>query len=156
MTNATLLERILSDGVHVRLTASGTIKLSGRGDALERWAPVVKANKTELVRQLSLSCWWRVRFADGGGLDVFTPSGDTQEGILRGYPAAVSAEPFEPKITTPSAPMSASEREAILAWLYSIGERAKEVIDEVLAVCDRSASARAYALCKSNKETEKH
>ncbi|MCL1860940.1 MAG: hypothetical protein FWG52_05325 [Proteobacteria bacterium] len=164
MTTATLLERILSGGVNVVLTDRGTVKLTGDDEAVERWIPVVRARKAELVEQLSrqeqaggaVSCWWRVRFADGGALDVFSPSGNTLEGIRRAYPAAVGVEPFELEVTAPDTSMTASERNAILAWLFDIDERAQEVIDEVMAVCERSAGAREYALYNSNKKTEKH
>ncbi|MCL1861028.1 MAG: hypothetical protein FWG52_05770 [Proteobacteria bacterium] len=35
---------------------------------------------------------------------------------------------------------------AIRAWLSSIGERSQEVIDDVLAQCEKSTEARGYYL----------
>ncbi|MDR2015617.1 MAG: hypothetical protein LBP99_08400 [Azoarcus sp.] len=93
-----------------------------------------------------VSYWWRVTFPCGKAVEVFTPSGNTRVGILKGYPTAVDAEPFELEHTRPVAPMNAGEGAAIRAWLASIGECSPEIINDVLAQCEKSAEARGYYL----------
>ena len=65
-------------------------------------------------------------------------------GILNAYPQALDAEPFTPEHTRPDVSMTEGEEAAIRAWLVDIGERSRKIIDEVLALCQRSAEARGY------------
>jgi hypothetical protein len=55
-----------------------------------------------------------------------------------------AAEPFEPAITPPSAPLSAEEEAAIRAWLALIGETDPATVAEVIDRCQRDAGARDY------------
>jgi hypothetical protein len=96
-----------------------------------------------------VSYWWRVTFPCGKAVEVFTPSGNTCAGILKGYPAAVGAEPFELEHTRPDAPMNAGEGAAIRVWLARIGECSPEIIDDVLTQCEKSAEARGYYLARA-------
>lgn len=156
MNTASLFRRIQSDGVNLSLTPRGTIKLVGDEDAVARWTQPVREHKPELVEWLqargAVSYWWRVRFPDGSLRVYFSPSGDSRESILEAHPEADDAVPFALEQTPPDAPMSASEEEAIRAWLSRIDERAQEVIDEVLTACGRSMEARISFIGLSKKD----
>lgn len=68
----------------------------------------------------------------------------THADILERHPDAVAAEPLTLTIRQPSAPLTASEETAILAWLALIEESDPATIAEVIGQCQRDADARDY------------
>jgi hypothetical protein len=75
--------------------------------------------------------------------------------ILEWYSDAIAAEPFEPTIRQPSAPMSADDEQAIRAWLALIEETDPATIAEVLSQCQRDADARGYFTGRAAAEQPK-
>ncbi len=52
MTPATIIRQAQADGVKLALSPSGTIKAVGNGEAVNRWLPVIREHKAELVDEL--------------------------------------------------------------------------------------------------------
>ena len=147
MTDNDLLKSAWSDGVRLEITPHGTLCIAGNRNAVNRWLPMIRERRDGLIGELlAFSFWWRLYFSCGGVLEVFSPSGNTREAIMKGYPEAVSGEPFALEHTLPDARLTVVEAAAIVLWLASIGERSQEIIDDVLAQCERSAEARGYYL----------
>ena len=109
MTPAALIERVTADGLVVTLTSSGSIRITGDAMAVQRWTPVLRDRKSEVVAALQTAPWWHwlVRFSDRDPLDVAFGSYVTADGVLAEYPEAASAEPIWP---APSRPVTADER----------------------------------------------
>jgi len=164
--SAPLFLELEKNGIRLSVSSSGELKVKGNPDTLKTFLPVIRENKPALIAELleaeqlarqeqepggALSCWWRVTFPGSEVLEVFSPSGDTREGILKSYPQATDAQPFTPVIESPDAPMSAGEWAAIRAWLARIDEQAQETISHVLDVCQRNTRARAYALGRAGR-----
>ena len=90
------------------------------------------------------SRWWLIHHVDHNPREVVCYPEATHAEILERYPEAVAAEPFNPMMQTPSAPMSADEETAIRTWLALIGEADPATITDVIAQCQRDADARDY------------
>lgn len=52
MTPATIIQQAQADGVKLALSPSGTIKAVGNGEAVNRWLPVIRQHKAELLDEL--------------------------------------------------------------------------------------------------------
>ena len=52
MTPATIIKQAQADGVMLALSATGTIKAVGNGEAVNRWLPVIREYKAELLADL--------------------------------------------------------------------------------------------------------
>ena len=52
MTPALIIEQITADGVRLALSASGGIKASGDQGAVNRWLPIIRKNKADIVAAL--------------------------------------------------------------------------------------------------------
>ena len=152
MTNNDLLKSVWGDGVRLEITPRGSLCATGNREAVNRWLPMIRERRDGLIGELlAFSSWWRLYLSGGGKLEVFSPSGHTRTSILRGYPEAVSAEPFTLVHTRPEARLTVEEAMAIRTWLVSIGERSQEVINDVLAQCEKSFEARGYYLQQARK-----
>lgn len=53
MNPAELVRRASADGVSLKVTPTGTLKVTGDDKAVRRWLPTLKANKPELVAALT-------------------------------------------------------------------------------------------------------
>lgn len=154
MTPAAIIREAKADGVTLALSSAGTIKAAGDGAAVNRWLPVIRRHKPEIIEALkadaantaSVSAWWLVRFADGSPLVVTCSPLATRAEVLGWYaPAgAGDAEPYAREIRKPAAPMTVAEEAAIRAWLARIGERDPVSIADILDACRRDEDARCY------------
>ncbi|MDP1651773.1 MAG: hypothetical protein Q8L56_03525 [Rhodocyclaceae bacterium] len=90
------------------------------------------------------SRWWLIHYPDRDPVEVACCPAATHAEILEQHPDALAAEPFEPTIRRPSAPLTASEETAIRAWLALIEETDPEIVAEVVGQCQRDADARDY------------
>lgn len=54
MTPATIIREAQADGVRLALSLAGTIKATGDGAAVNRWLPVIRERKADLVEALKL------------------------------------------------------------------------------------------------------
>ncbi len=52
MTPATIIRQAQADGVKLALSPSGSIKAVGNGEAVNRWLPVIREHKAELMAVL--------------------------------------------------------------------------------------------------------
>lgn len=52
MTPATIIKQAQADGVMLALSPTGTIKAVGNGEAVNRWLPVIREHKAELLDEL--------------------------------------------------------------------------------------------------------
>ena len=52
MTPATIIKQAQTDGVMLALSPTGTIKAVGNGEAVNRWLPVIREYKAELLDEL--------------------------------------------------------------------------------------------------------
>lgn len=54
MTPATIIQDAATDGVILAITATGTIKASGEKAAVNRWLPMIREHKPEILAALKL------------------------------------------------------------------------------------------------------
>lgn len=52
MSTAEIIEGAFNDGVTLTMTSQGTVKVRGNGPALNKWAPVLKQHKPDIVAAL--------------------------------------------------------------------------------------------------------
>ncbi len=62
MTPATIIQQAQADGVMLALSPTGSIKAVGNGEAVNRWLPVIRQHKAELLEEL--------RAANDGAFDT--------------------------------------------------------------------------------------
>ncbi len=152
MTPAAIINEAMADGVSLTISPAGTIKATGDGAAVNRWLPVIREHKAEIVAALKVgagdtataSRWWLIHFRELDPVEMIVSPPATHAELLERHPDAVAAEPFTPTIRQPSAPLTASEETAIRAWLALIEETDPATIAEVMSQCQRDADARDY------------
>jgi len=169
MTPNKIILNARMDGVALALTDAGTIKATGDAAAVNRWLPLIREHKAAIIEALEFrdpvrpkvgaggtaSRWWLLHFADREPLEISCTPPATHADILERHPDAVAAEPFEPTIRQPSAPLTASEETAIRAWLALIEETDPATIAEVIGQCQRDADARDYFTRRAMAELSK-
>jgi hypothetical protein len=64
MTPAAIIERAAGDGVQLALSAPGKIKAIGDQATVERWLPIIRANKSDVVAMLTVMTEPTERAAD--------------------------------------------------------------------------------------------
>lgn len=52
MTPAAIIQKARADGVTLLLSPSGTIKAAGDREAVNRWLPIIRKHKNEIVNEL--------------------------------------------------------------------------------------------------------
>jgi hypothetical protein len=152
MTAATIIREAHSDGVKLALSATGTVKVTGDGAAVNRWLTVIREHKAEIIEVLkvgagdtaTVSRSWLIHYPDRDPLEVACCPEATHAEILERHPDAVAAEPFTRTIRQPSAHMAADEETAIRAWLELIEETDSANIAVVLQQCRMDGDARDY------------
>lgn len=107
----------------------------------EKTAPPAKVGAGDTA---TASRWWLIHYPDRDPVEVACCPEATHADILERHPDAIAAEPFTPTIRQPSAPLTASEESAILAWLALIEETDPATIAEVIGQCQRDADVRDY------------
>jgi hypothetical protein len=76
MTPQAIIEQVNADGVRLALSASGGIKASGDQGAVNRWLPIIRENKADIVAVLVQGDWlaaWRELAALTSGLTADDP-----------------------------------------------------------------------------------
>ncbi|GHU18693.1 hypothetical protein FACS189475_04590 [Betaproteobacteria bacterium] len=155
MTPSTLIQNAQTDGVKLFLLPSGSVKATGDQEAVNRWLPIIRERKQEIIVALKTkpaqtSFRWLLHFADRDPLEVsITPAATTE--VLAQYPAAVAAEPFTPAARAPADTLSASDERTILAWLTAIGESDATISGLVLDECRADPQARDYFLGRAGE-----
>jgi hypothetical protein len=89
MTPATIIREAQAGGVKLALSPAGTIKATGDKTALERWLPVIRKRKADLLASpYDLPAW------------CLSPDRKTcKPEVLAGRHDVTAADPFEPAIT---------------------------------------------------------
>ncbi len=52
MTPAAIIRQAQAEGVKLALSPAGTIKAAGNGEAVNRWLPIIREHKAELLEEL--------------------------------------------------------------------------------------------------------
>jgi len=55
MTPAAIIRQAQADGVTLALSSAGSIKATGNGEAVNRWLPLIRERKAEVLAELKLS-----------------------------------------------------------------------------------------------------
>jgi hypothetical protein len=152
MTPEAIVTELRAAGVRLTIE-NGKIKATGNKAALERWLPTIRERKSEIIAALEAgageaarSVWWRLHFADREPLEIACTPPATRAEVLAGRHGVTAAEPVEPTITPPSAPLTPDEEKTIRRWLSAIGEHDETMIAAVIRQCQSDAAARAYFL----------
>jgi len=111
--------------------------------------------KVDADRTATASRWWLIHYPDRDPMEVSCTPPATHAEILERHPDAVAAEPFDPTIRPPSAPMTASDEMAVRAWLALIEETDPATIAVVIGQCQRDADARGYFIGQAAAELPK-
>jgi hypothetical protein len=163
MTPETIIKAAAEDGVHLFLA----VKAAGKPSAMDRWRPVIKEKKAEILAALAQGagtavdangvndgvsyCWWQLRYAASAPMEIaYCPPASYAE-VMAGEPRAVSATPFEPNRQHTDSPLSDSQEALILQWLAEIGEIDADTISDLLNQCRTDADARQYFLRLAEK-----
>jgi hypothetical protein len=117
MNPATIIAQATAEGVKLVLSATDSIKATGNRAAVNRWLPVIREHKLEIIKMLKASDGdqrsalqtsenvtkaasqthfaWRVRFTDRNPLTVTFSPEVTHAEALACYTDAVSVEKIE-------------------------------------------------------------
>lgn len=52
MTPATIINQAIADGVGLALSATGTIKATGKALVINRWLPLIREHKVDIISEL--------------------------------------------------------------------------------------------------------
>ena len=55
MTPQTILKQSAADGVLIKLAENGALKATGKQEHVDKWLPVIREHKPEIIRALSQS-----------------------------------------------------------------------------------------------------
>jgi hypothetical protein len=90
------------------------------------------------------SQWWRFHYARGDSKEASYSPAATHAEAMAGEPDAIKAEPFEPVLREPRAPLSQEEKTTLLDWLERIIETDEAMISAMLHQCQTDQDARDY------------
>lgn len=162
MTPDAIIQATANDGLYLGRSPSGTIKAAGNGAAMDRWLPVIKEKKAEVLAVLAQGagtavggngvnggvsyCWWQLRYADSAPREIaYCPPASHAE-VMASEPDAVSVMPYKPHRRRTDSPFSNAHETLILQWLEEIGESDTDTIKDLLKRCRTDADAREYFL----------
>lgn len=92
----------------------------------------------------AISQWWRFHYADGTVKEASYSAEATRAEALAGEPDAIKAEPFEPLLRKPHAPLSQEEEATLLDWLRRIDETDEAIITAMLHKCQTNQDAKDF------------
>lgn len=162
MISQTIIKAAAKDGVRLAIAADGALRVAGERSAVERWRPIIREKKAEVLAVLRLHeaadgednrgnpeashCWWRIYYAGRAPIEVaYCPPANRAE-VKAGEPGAVAAEPFEPVGRRAKTPLSGCQEGLIRRWLAKIGETDVDTIEDLLDRCHTDVDAREYFL----------
>jgi hypothetical protein len=102
----------------------------------------------------AISQWWRFHYVNRDPKESsFSPAATYAEAVT-GEPDAIKAEPFEPLLREPHAPLSQEEETVLLDWLERINETDEAMISAMLQQCQTDQDARDFflGLARNNRE----
>jgi hypothetical protein len=142
MDAQTLLQRVAADGVTISATPAGEVKVRGGSDALNRWRPVLRERKPEILAALvardGVGRHWVVRFAGREPLEVIFSQPLAADDVRKLYPTA-SAQPAPSVLKRRGTDAEIDELTGLVATVYA-NDTAEER-DEALAVALRDCES---------------
>lgn len=125
MNPATIIIQATADGVSLALSPAGTIKANGDGAAVNRWLPVIREHKAEIIDVLKVGAGgtatiadrWLFHFTDHDELTVLFVPPVTHAEALSSYPDAVAAEPLPDR---PNRKPTKAEAAEITAFVQTV------------------------------------
>lgn len=166
MSAAEIIEAAARDGLSLFIKAEGGLHYFGYEDSATRWLPVIRENKSEILKALrgqdittveaNVACadassyWWRFYYPDGTIKEVSFYPAATRSHALRGEAGAIAAISFEPVRQTPAAPLGKKDEVLLRRWLSQIGETNETTI-HVLEQCNTDESMRNYYLLRASE-----
>ncbi|PTR17200.1 hypothetical protein C8R31_101359 [Nitrosospira sp. Nsp2] len=90
------------------------------------------------------SQWWRFHYTHREPEEASYSPAATHAEAMAGEPDAIKAEPFEPLLREPNAPLSQEEEATILDWLERINETDEAIISAALHQCQTDQDARDF------------
>jgi len=154
MTLSALIRKRDTGNLATAISAISATQPKGEAATVARIATVAVANPKEekTAPPAKSSRCWLLHYRDREPVECHT-SGATRDDVLRWHPDTIAAEPFkEPRLTAPSALLTAEEETTIRAWLALIEETAPYTIADVLDQCRNDADARSYFMRQSEHE----
>ncbi|HKB59831.1 MAG TPA: hypothetical protein VKC56_07260 [Gallionellaceae bacterium] len=142
-----VIQQAQADGVTLTMSRTGKVTVSGDNAAVDRWLPLLREHKPEIIDLLkggTTSRWWRLHYPDGRTAEIAYCPEATRGEVLACHPNADAVEPFVPAVRAPAAPMRRDEISTVRAWLALIGEMDQTVIADVLTRCEEDPDARTY------------
>ena len=127
MTPAKIMREAKADGLKLSLTPEGNIKAAGDGVAVNRWLPVIREHKAEIIDVLKVSDGyalttshqWLLHFTDRSDLPVIFASAVEHAAALAYYPDAVAAEPISERPQRQTTKAEAKEITSLVQAIYT-------------------------------------
>jgi hypothetical protein len=157
MSPAKIIEAAFLDGLNLAITPEGQLHYSGDVNVVERWLPVLREKKTEILVALASfnklaseadngkaaisSRWWRFHYADRHPKEACYCPPASKVYALAGEPDAITAEAFESVLREPGEPLNEKDEALVRAWLADIGED-DEGVTLALEKCRTDQDAR--------------
>lgn len=125
MKPATIITQATAEGVRLALSATGSVKVTGEHAAVNRWLPVIREHKAEIIDWLKIgnvdvstaSRRWLFHFTDRNDLPVTFAPAVVHAAALACYPDAVAAEPIPDQ---PQRKPTKAEADEIMALVQAI------------------------------------
>ena len=150
MNPAAIIRDAQADGVCLALGNTGTIKATGDSNAVNRWVPVIREHKAEIIEALTAEerseVWpaWRLYFTDGESLDVsFCPS-FTRADALSDYPHAIKAEAIPERPGRAATKAEAEHLRGLIEAVYDGDTDADKAEALDAALNDSAGALRCY------------
>ncbi len=144
--SALLLREVEADGLRLSLTDTGTIKISGKREAIEKWTPALREHKPELVAELQkgvLGVHGVLAYQQNPPRTLYDSGGEE----VHPAPDSVPWEQWQADHPSPgTVPLTTDEALDIRAWLTFIGETDPATIADVLRTCERFPDTLAHCL----------
>lgn len=165
MTPAAILELAAADGVHLSLSTTGTIKVSGEQATVNRWLPIIREHKPVIVAELTQAAnetaavesrGWLLHFAGGDPLEAwFAPAVNGTE-ARAAYPEAVAAEPIPAPAQQAPTKIEAAELRSLVEVVYAADAEADRAEAMAAALSDPSGALPCYrAICADMGKTSR-
>jgi hypothetical protein len=150
MTPPAIIKEAMADGVTLALSAAGTIKATGNGDAVNRWLPAIREHKPGIMAALQeaaneATAWrWLLHYPDREPVEVrFSPEATHAE-ALAAYPEAIAAEPIPETPKRPATDPEAAELRSLVSKVYAGDTEADRAEALAHALSDPEAALICY------------
>lgn len=128
-----LIENARAEGVSLAATDAGTIKVTGRGEIVRRWQPVLREHKADVLAVLLQAAndfrsrRWRVVYPGANAIEVICYPDATRADLRALYPCA-QVEPLPDHSRRAPTPAEAAEIQSLVS---AIAEYEGWAVDEL-------------------------